>query len=333
MTTSDDRAGTAGGERPLVVVGVDGSAASRDVLVSALVAAARRGADLEVVSSVAVELCYVGEAPMVLPDLGELRSEASDRVRALVDEVRADAAVSAVPGVRNTAVRLTVSERPPAPDLVDRSRNAILLVVGSRGRGAVRSALLGSVALSCATHAACPVVIVRPSPVATHIPPRVVVGVDGSSGSRAALAAAVEEAALVGGEVEAVSTFVLTDYWTDLSSVVVPPLENIRGRLREQVVDLVDAVLAERSDGGAAGAPDVRIEVLEGPPGEVLTERSLAAHLLVVGSRGRGAFRALLLGSVALHCAVRAECPVMVVRAVADRPATTERSGTMVAGF
>jgi nucleotide-binding universal stress UspA family protein len=76
--------------------------------------------------------------------------------------VRADAQVSAVPGVRDVGIRLVVSERPPAPELVDRSRDALLLVVGNRGRTAGRSALLGSIALHCAMHAGCPVMVVRP---------------------------------------------------------------------------------------------------------------------------------------------------------------------------
>lgn len=245
MTRTNDRAGAAGGERPTVVVGVDGSAASRDVLVHALVAAARRGADVEVVSSFAVDLYYLG---MVLPDMSELRDDVSGRVRALVDEARADAAVSQLPGLRDIEIRLVVCERPPAVELVRRSHEALLLVVGSRGRGATRSALLGSVALHCATHAPCPVLIVHPTPVETRRRPRVIVGVDGSDGSRAALAAAMEEAVRAGGEVEVVSTYAPTDYWTDLASIVVPSVEDIRSRIREAAVELVDAVLAERSE-------------------------------------------------------------------------------------
>jgi nucleotide-binding universal stress UspA family protein len=309
------------GEGPTVVVGVDGAEMSREIVVHALLAAARRGADLEVVCSVAVELYYLGGAPLAVPDVHRLRDDAHDRVRSLVDEVRADAEVSAVTGVRDVGIRLVVSERPPAPELVDRSRDALLLVVGSRGRGAGRSALLGSVALHCATHAVCPVVVVHPSPVAADRPPRVVVGVDGSAGSRLALAAAIDEAARVGGVVEVVAAYALADYWTDLSSVVVPSVEEIRERTLGQARDMVGEVLAETRSHDADTPPAIRIEVFQGPAGETLIERSRGAELLVVGSRGRGAFRALLLGSIALHCAMHAQCPVMVVRPVGDRAA------------
>jgi nucleotide-binding universal stress UspA family protein len=318
MSAVDGGTGAAADRRPTVVVGVDGSDVSREVLVHGLLAAARRDADLEVVCSVSVELYYLGGAPLAIPDVDRLRDDAQDRVRALIDEVRADAEVSAVPGVPDVGVGLVVSEGPPAPELVDRSGHAQLLVVGSRGRGAGRSALLGSVALHCATHAACPVVVVHHSALAPTRPPRVVVGVDGSDGSRVALAAAIEEAARRDGAVEVVSTYQRTDFWTDLSTVVVPTVEQIRERLASHARELVSAVLAETGSAGT-GAPEIRIEVHEGPAGEVLTRRSRGADLLVVGSRGRGAFRALLLGSIALHCAMHAGCPVMVVRPVGDR--------------
>jgi nucleotide-binding universal stress UspA family protein len=304
------------GDRPRVVVGVDGSDMSREVLVQALLAAARRDADLDVVCSVAVEVYYLGGAPLAVPDVPRIRDDAHERVRSLVDEVRADPEVSAVPGVRDTALRLVVSERPPAGELVDRSQHAVLLVVGSRGRGAGRSALLGSVALHCATHARCPVVVVHHAAAAGNRPRRVVVGVDGSSASAVALAAAVDEARRLDGVLEVVAGYQRTDYWTDLASVVVPSEQEIQERVEGRARELVDAVIAGI---GGAQVPEVRIDVHEGPPGEILTRQSRGADLLVVGSRGRGAFRALLLGSVALHCAMHAQCPVMVVRPVGDR--------------
>ncbi|SFE86456.1 universal stress protein [Blastococcus tunisiensis] len=321
--------GTAAGERPTVVVGVDGSDASRQVLAHALAAAARRGADLEVVSSVGVNLYELGGAPLVTPDIGQVRDEALEQVRTLLDEVRGDADVSAVPGIGEVGVRFVVSERPPAPELVDRSRDASLLVVGNRGRGAARSALLGSVALHCATHAACPVVVVHSSPVAADRPPRVVVGVDGSAGSRVALVAAIEEATRLDGVVEVVSSFQVTDLWSDLSSVVVPSSDKVRARIAGHAREQVAAVLGENP--ATDGAPEIRFEVHEGAAGEVLIRQSRGAAVLVVGSRGRGAFRSLLLGSIALDCAVHAPCPVMVVRPLAGPAAPRPRSESAMA--
>jgi nucleotide-binding universal stress UspA family protein len=314
-------AGTAGreGARPRVVVGIDGSPGSRGALVHALIAAARRAADLDVVSTYALQLYYVGGAPLDVPDVASVRDDQRERARTVVEDVLAEVPVSGVPGIRDVAVTLYVSAGPPAQALLDRSEGAVLLVVGSRGRGGMRSAVLGSVALHCVTHAPCPVVVVHPAPVVGQ-PPRVVVGIDGSEGSRAALAAAIDEAVRMGGEVEAVASYVLTDYWTDLASIVVPSHEQVVEGLQERTRMLVDEVLAaRRAVEEAAGVPAVRAEVFQGPAAEVLVDRAASADLLVVGSRGRGAFRGLLLGSVALHCAMHAACPVMVVHPQGSR--------------
>jgi nucleotide-binding universal stress UspA family protein len=151
----------------------------------------------------------------------------------------------------------------------------------------------------------------------------VVVGVDGSVASRAALTAAVEEAERLDGVVEIVTTYQVVDHWTDLGSVVVPAVEQLREEAERPVREMVEALRADRP--GTAG-PDISIEVLEGTAGDALTRRSREADLLVVGSRGRGAFRALLLGSVALHCAMHASCPVLVVRPGSDRATAAARS-------
>ena len=324
MTHPDEQLGTAPGAgdrgpRPRIVVGVDGSPGSRAALVHALVAAARRGTDVEVVASCAVEMAYAGGAPLVVPELAAIADDLRARVRAMVTDAQEELAVSFGLGVRTVDVSLLVVRDPAAHALLDRADGAALLVVGSRGRGAVRSALLGSVALHCATHARCPVVVVHSVAPEARAFSRILVGVDGSEGSRAALAAAVEEAARTGAEVEAVATYVAADYWTDMATVVSPSTMEIRRNLQQHTQQLVDELLALPPGRTGAPVPTVRTAVVEGPAREVLIERARSADLLVVGSRGRGAFRGLLLGSVALHCAVRAPCPVMVVHSQGSR--------------
>ena len=313
-----EETGTIDGQRRRVVVGIDGSPGSRAVLVEALLAAARRGADLDVVTCFSVDLHYLGGAPISVPDVPRLRAGTEARARRVVDEVLDEVPVSGVPGVADVDVRLSVVQGSPAHALVERSRGADLLVVGSRGRGAVRSALLGSVALHGVTHAACPVLVVHPR-VGTSPSPRVVVGVDGSAGSGAALASAVDEAAALGAAVEVVATYALEDYWTDLGTVTVPSVEEIRRRSREQAERMVQEVLGGRAAGDDRGTPEIAVEVVEGAAGEALVHRSRAADLLVVGSRGHGTVRGLLLGSVALHCAMHGQAPVLVVRPRAPR--------------
>jgi nucleotide-binding universal stress UspA family protein len=303
--------------RRRVVVGVDGTAGSRTALVYAAAAAAARDADLEIVGAYSVNAYWMD--PYVydptLPDT--LRAHTEETVSRLVAEVRRDLAVSAA-GAADIPIRTVVTAGPAAQQLVDRSADADLLVVGSRGRGGVRSAMLGSVALHCATHARCPVVVAHPAATAPTLPARVVVGIDGSERSRAALTQAVAEAAQRDGHVEAVAAYELADYWTGMSSALLPSVDQIRANVEEGarafVKDVVDSLV------GAGMRPSVHVEIVEGPAHDVLVSRAGGAALLVVGSTGRGELRSLLLGSVSLHCAMHAPCPVMVVHPRLDRP-------------
>jgi nucleotide-binding universal stress UspA family protein len=301
-------------------VGVDGSPGSRAALVYALTAAARRGAQLEVLSTFSVQLVWIGGFPLSMPDVETIRSDAASRMRQFVAEVQADPAVVAVPGTADVRTVLVVDMGPAAQRLVDASAGGDLLVVGSRGRGAVGSVVLGSVALHCVTHARCPVVVVHPAPAGGRRAGKVLVGVDGSEGSRAALAAAVREAARLGAEVDVVTTYRMADHWTDLSSVALPSEEQVRLHLQRGSEALAEEVLDEHRARHDGVVPRVRVVVSEGPAADVLVRWSRDTELLVVGSRGRGEFRGLLLGSVALACAMHGTTPVMVVH---PQPART----------
>jgi nucleotide-binding universal stress UspA family protein len=191
--------------------------------------------------------------------------------------------------------------------------------------------MLGSVALHCATHAQCPVVVAHPMLTAPTVSARIVVGVDGSDRSRAALTQAVAEAARRGGHVEAVAAYQLADYWTDMTSTILPSAEQIRAAVEAKAQAFVKDVMYKLV--GESGRPGVHVEVVEGSAHDVLVSRAHGAALLVVGSTGRGELRSLLLGSVALHCAMHAPCPVMVVHPRLDRPVEApERSEPVAAG-
>lgn len=306
MTSIDQRDTS----RPRIVVGVDGSAGGRAALRYALVAAAARGARVEVLSGYAAELYWAAGAPMAVGDLPALRDAVRERAQKVVDSVR-----RSVPEAADVPLDVCVTAEAAAPELVRRSQGAEFVVVGSRGHGAVRSALLGSVALHVSTHAACPVVVVHPRPAdlppAGADAPRVVVGVDGSPTGRAALAAAVEEAARLGAALDVVACFAVDAYWVALYPDVMPSADEIRDDVRRAAQEQLTAVLAARP--GDAPAPSVHLEVTQGAPSDVLLHQARGAALLVVGSRGRGAVRAALMGSVALHCVMHAPCPVLVV--------------------
>jgi nucleotide-binding universal stress UspA family protein len=141
--------------------------------------------------------------------------------------------------------------------------------------------------------------------------PRVVVGVDGSPSSYAALRWAVRYAQMVGGVVEAIHAWdTPSDIgWTGPAIDPEFDLEQARERFAEEL----RAVFA---DGPPAG---LREHLVEGDPSEVLIRVSQGAEVLVVGSRGRGGFARAMLGSVSQRCAMHAACPVVVARQARDQ--------------
>lgn len=140
----------------------------------------------------------------------------------------------------------------------------------------------------------------------------VVVGVDGSPGSRAALEYAVAEAARRGALLRVVAAVNLPEFWaTNYGMYIPPPPRDILGDMRKEAQRFVDEAMAARSD--AVGQVPITIEARDGRAGEVLVDAAEGADLLVVGHRGRGAVSSALLGSVGLHCLLHARCPVTVV--------------------
>jgi len=141
-------------------------------------------------------------------------------------------------------------------------------------------------------------------------PPTIVVGVDGSEPSKRALRWAADQAKLTGAELKVVTTWEYppTLGWAPPYPSDFDPNEDARRALQ----DTVDTVLG--TDHGVV----LHLVVTEGHPAFVLTEAAKGATLLVVGSRGHGAFAGMLLGSVSEYCASHAPCPVVVVRSSDD---------------
>jgi nucleotide-binding universal stress UspA family protein len=142
---------------------------------------------------------------------------------------------------------------------------------------------------------------------------RVVVGVDGSEASAAALRFAAEEARLRGG------TLVAVHAWTFMP----PAAVGDPGVIPVAAVTLMEDLEAERAAATALveesvadvlGDAEVEVLAAEGSAGEVLVEAAAGADLVVVGSRGRGGLKSALLGSVSGHVANHAPCPVVIVR-------------------
>jgi nucleotide-binding universal stress UspA family protein len=154
-------------ERARIVVGVDGSASSREALRFALQDAARRGGRVEVVWAFQPPDWYeLVDGELALPNLDDVKANMEAQAHQLVRGVALEqgSALAAVP-VEVVAVLGT-----PGRVLVEQACGAEMLVLGHRGRSGVASVLLGSVGLYCVFHAPCSVTIVRSTPVPAAVP-------------------------------------------------------------------------------------------------------------------------------------------------------------------
>ncbi|MEV8312269.1 universal stress protein [Streptomyces flavidovirens] len=195
-----------------------------------------------------------------------------------------------------------------AAGLIERSADAELIVIGRRGSGGFPRLPLGSVSWQVATHADCPVVVVRPADPAERPDNRVVVGVDTDDASLQALDLAYLEADLRGARLDVVHCAfdIATSPTGAITTVPVDPAV-VRSGQRE----FFDGELRRRRD----RHPDVEVNLRmdHASPAPLLVEASTGACLLVVGSHRRTGVRRFLLGSVSAEVLHTAHCPVAVV--------------------
>lgn len=290
-----------------VVVGVDGSDASLVAVRWAATEAAGRHTPLRIVHAIGVPDFFPGGAVSPSTELFHLLEQDAEAVLRTAEETARDVA----PHLDVTTLSTTDA---PVVAMIGESSSARLIVLGKSGRGAFAGLLLGSTTVTLAAHAHCPVVAVRGSGKPPEGAGPVVVGVDGSELSDAALGWAFAHAAFHDVPLVAVHS------WSDGDP------EEVFSAARmafdwEPLEDTEQRVLAERLAGWSARYPDVvvRRDVVRAKPRERLLEWSARASIVVVGSRGRGGFRGLLLGSTSQALLHHAECPVMVVRP--DTPA------------
>ncbi|HEY4420169.1 MAG TPA: universal stress protein [Pseudonocardia sp.] len=289
-----------------VVVGVDGSESALDAVRWGAAEAARRNVPLRLVTAMAWNQDHVVGRVGLGGDYREIMLGAARRQLAEASAVAEEGAAG-----RRVEQQLVVGF--PVPVLREESRRAQLLVLGDRGYGGLSGLLVGSVAVAMAAQAECPVVLVRredDEPLEDRLRP-VVVGVDGSEISEAALAFAFHAASARGVPLVAVHA------WQDL------PVDPAMAQMLFDT-DAVEAdeceVLSERLAGWGEKFPDVRVQrvVTRDRPARALVDESRRAQLVVVGSRGRGAAAGLLLGSVSHAALHRAHCSVAVVRPLAE---------------
>ena len=150
---------------------------------------------------------------------------------------------------------------------------------------------------------------------------RIVVGVDGSPSSHRALRWATQRAKLTGASLEVVTCweFPVTYNWS-------PPYRPIGVDLARDAHGKLQRTVAEAL--GDDPGVDIKLTVVDGHAAPVLLDAAKGASLLVVGSRGHGAFTGMLLGSVSDHCVRHASCPVIVVRGAGDKESGHSGSST-----
>lgn len=150
----------------------------------------------------------------------------------------------------------------------------------------------------------------------THSSGRIVVGMDGSAGGRAAVTYALHDAERRGAALEVIAAFDTAETLTALCGASTAPISGSTDDIREAVLKettrLVDDICAEVA-AEPGYLPSVTVTAVGGSAANVLLQASVGADLLVVGSRGRGGFASMVLGSVGLQCVLHATCPVTVV--------------------
>lgn len=290
-----------------IVVGVDGSQQSKCALRWAEREAVRRGSVLNIVSAYTIPVFAASSMDAGYSTLDDdlIRGGAEDIVR----QARADLEGS------EATIRTYIESGDPAGVLLDLSQDAELVVVGTRGRGGFVGRLLGSVSSALPAHAKCPTVVVPlcmskeqegQDPQAAAERKAIVVGVDGSDRARAAVLAAADAAVASGLTLRlicAVAPVGAALAWMPATVDQEAVLEDVRYQMSVGVAWLTSHY------------PNLKLEtdVVSGPPVEVLIRESEHAVLTVTGSRGRGGFAGMLLGSTSQGVLHHSKGPVMVV--------------------
>lgn len=282
-----------------VLVGVDGSESGYEAVGWAAEEASWLGAPLRILHAWLWPLYHVqlGPPPGGPPGAG-LRAQAEHVLSRAQDVARASSP--------RTLVETSLVTGAAAPELLRYATGSRMLVVGNRGLGGFTGLLLGSVGVTVTAHAHCPVVVVRGDPVPGGA---VAVGFDGSAQSLSALVTGFGEAHRRRVPLLAVHAWTMPVRAEGAKE----NYERVRRRAECEGRELAERAVVQ----AGADFPDVTVDVKIGSrsPGAELVDASSRAQLVVVGSRGVGGLRGLLLGSTAHAVIQHGACPVLVVRA------------------
>jgi nucleotide-binding universal stress UspA family protein len=285
-----------------ILVGVDGSDGAHDALTFAVDEAGYRtaaGGDTTVTALMAwgyLDQHHADGSTDFDPKYDE--TKALEAARAAVQAAGIDRGdVTVVPKVANDL---------PATALISASEGADLLVVGSRGLGGFKGLLLGSVSDRCLSRSHCPIVVVPPDAGGRPTAGTVVVGVDSSAGSRAALRWAIDEGRIRGAKVVALHAWT-TPFMGGEPMATAGLNPDVFADSANQILDeALDAVVTEG---------DTRPEpvLLFAGAADSLLQAANDADVIVVGGRPPEGLNRVLLGSTARQVIHHSPCPVVVV--------------------
>lgn len=290
------------GSKEVILVGTDGSTESLAAVKWASDRAVRTGARVHVICTYALASYSAAalDGGYAMLDDEALKRGAQTVVNEAVEHAKKQGDIH---------VSSSIEPGDPAGVLVDMSKEVDMIVVGSRGGGGFADRLLGTVSSALPAHAKCPVVVVPRHTSGKSFTPveRIVVGSDGSEVASAALKRSIDEAEAWDAELTAISAVPIAQgnsmmAWMPTSI----DREALLADVRQGLNMAIDSALAGR---------DIHVarHALDGSPASLLIEFSTAVDLVVVGTRGRGGFAGVLLGSTSQTVLGHSTCPVMIV--------------------
>jgi nucleotide-binding universal stress UspA family protein len=299
-----------------VLVATDGSREAELAARTAAELADKTGSELHVVHVSGITPWYPAYPEATALDGADLEDPVLEEELQRISEQRArellDAEVEELRSVGGPLAQAHLVEGGVPQEIVGLAEEigAGLVAVGSRGRGGIRRALMGSVSDSVVRHAHCPVLVVRDGErERDYLPGRILLAVDGSEEASAAARTAVELADHMDSELHVVHVGEVTPVYHPERRGYLARYEKLQEEARRLLEEQVDEV---KSAGGTVSRAHLRM----GRPDEeiVVLGEEIGAGLIATGSRGLGGMRRALMGSTSDSIVRHAHCPVMVVR-------------------